>query len=262
MPWIKSPTVLLRHRKLLRLAAELNLPPVYVLGHLHALWHTVLEQQEDGNLSDWTEEMLADAAAYTGDAGRFVAALQRCGFLDNHVIPDWDDYAGRYLTYKYKPRKTKNRRQSDQRRTTVGPPHQPHEAAKRKCAVPSMTAPVWAAYAAKYRERYGVDPVRNAKINGQLAQFLRRIPVADAPALAAWYVEHPNALYVRSQHVIGLLLRDAEGLYTQWKSGRWMTAAKAHEHDARSTRGDMWREIAEELQAERRTIHVTAEHLN
>lgn len=110
MAWIESHTVLLRHRKLLLLATDLSLPPVQLLGHLHALWHTTMEQQEDGNLADWSNQMIAHAAAYSGDADAFVSALQARKWLDGKVVHDWIDYAGRYLTNKYRtanPKKLK-----------------------------------------------------------------------------------------------------------------------------------------------------------
>ena len=101
LAWIESHTVLLRHRKVLLLASDLALPPVYVIGHLHALWHAVIEQQEDGDLSEWPDLMIAQAAAYTDDAAHFVKSLQARKFLDVKVIHDWIEYAGLFLTRKY-----------------------------------------------------------------------------------------------------------------------------------------------------------------
>lgn len=102
MAWIESHTVLIRHRKLLQLAIALSLEPVHVMGHLHALWHSALEQQEDGNLSDWPDEMIAQAAHYKGDPTLFVSELQSKKWLNGKIIHDWLDYAGRYLTAKYR----------------------------------------------------------------------------------------------------------------------------------------------------------------
>lgn len=102
MPWIESHTVLLRHRKLLQLSAALSLDPVTTMGHLHALWHTVLEQQEDGDLTEWPDELIARAAAYKGDPSLFVRELQSKKWLDGKIVHDWMDYAGRYLTNKYR----------------------------------------------------------------------------------------------------------------------------------------------------------------
>lgn len=102
MAWISSHTVLMRHRKLIELARELRLKPVYVLGHLHALWHNALEQAEDGDLSQWSDEFISESACYSGDAPQFVSLLQKYKWLDNKIIHDWLDYVGKFLIVKYK----------------------------------------------------------------------------------------------------------------------------------------------------------------
>ena len=110
MGWIESHTVLLRHRKVLQLSASLSIPPVLVIGHLHALWHAVLEQQEDGDLSTWPNAMIAHAAAFVGDVDLFVTELQQKNWLDGKMVHDWLEYAGRYLESKYRtsnPKKLK-----------------------------------------------------------------------------------------------------------------------------------------------------------
>jgi len=101
MAWIESHTVLLRHRKLKEFARELRLSPVYAMGHLHSLWHNALEQAEDGDLSAWSDEFIAESASYSGDAPKFVRLLQKHKWLDGKVIHDWLDCAGMYLTRKY-----------------------------------------------------------------------------------------------------------------------------------------------------------------
>lgn len=101
MAWIESHTVLARHRKTLELAFDLQVNPVQIVGHLHVFWHTVLEQQEDGDLSKWSDQLIARAAMWEGDATEFVARLRERGWLDGHLVHDWIDYVGPYLTKKY-----------------------------------------------------------------------------------------------------------------------------------------------------------------
>jgi hypothetical protein len=110
MPWIESHTEIERHRKTILMAAELGIKRVYLSGHLHALWHHVLEQQEDGNLSNWPPALIAQMAEYDeGDSDRFVELLKKYCWIDakNNLIHDWLDYAGRYLTAKYRTRNPK-----------------------------------------------------------------------------------------------------------------------------------------------------------
>lgn len=84
----------------------------------------------------------------------------------------------------------------------------------------SKTAETWQTYSKAYLHRYKVDPVRNAKVNGQLAQLVDRLGADDAPKVARYYVEHNGARYVGATHKVDLLLIDAEALRTQWATGR------------------------------------------
>lgn len=102
MAWIESHTVLIRHRKLIEFAKDLVLMPVYAIGHLHALWYAALEQQEDGDLSGWSDQFIAESSCYVGDSELYVRSLQKHGWLDGKIIHDWFDYAGRYLSFRYR----------------------------------------------------------------------------------------------------------------------------------------------------------------
>ena len=90
---------------------------------------------------------------------------------------------------------------------------------------------VWDAYAEAFRVRYGCDPQRNAKVNGQIAQFLARVPLADAPEIARWYVRHIGAFYAASMHSVGLMLRDAEKLAAEWRRGERVNAETARRNE-------------------------------
>lgn len=73
------------------------------MGHLTALWHTALEQQENGDLSAWSPAMIADYSDYPGRPPRLVRALLKHGWLDGDMkLHDWWQYAGPYLRSKYK----------------------------------------------------------------------------------------------------------------------------------------------------------------
>ncbi len=62
--------------------------------------------------------------------------------------------------------------------------------------------------------------MRNAKVNGQMAQLLQRLGADEAPAVAQFFLSHKNLLYVRAMHPVDLLLRDAEKLRTEWATNR------------------------------------------
>lgn len=86
------------------------------------------------------------------------------------------------------------------------------------------TGAIWAAYVSAYDARYGVEPVRNAKVKGIIARYAARLPAGEAAEVAAFYVKHNGQFYVRAKHPVGLLLQDAEGLRTEWKTGATATA--------------------------------------
>jgi|JI10StandDraft_1071094.scaffolds.fasta_scaffold02886_27 hypothetical protein len=85
----------------------------------------------------------------------------------------------------------------------------------------------WDAYRAAYKNRYREEPVRNATVNSQLAQFVKRIPESEAPLVAEFYLTHNDAFYVKQLHPVGLMLKDAEALRTQWARGRAITGSDA-----------------------------------
>lgn len=93
----------------------------------------------------------------------------------------------------------------------------------------SVSSEVWVAYEGVYLKRYGEIPRRNAKVNGQLAQFVQRLSREEAPLVAEFYLGHNDSFYVKSLHPVGLLLRDAEALRTQWARGRAITGTDARE---------------------------------
>jgi phage replication O-like protein O len=82
-----------------------------------------------------------------------------------------------------------------------------------------QTAPTWKAYKDAYFIRYGVDPIRNAKVNGQIAQFIKRVPVNEAPHIASHYVKQ-NGFYADRMHPVDFMLKDAEKLRTEWATGK------------------------------------------
>ena len=101
MAWIESHTVLMRHRKVAHLANALRLRRSAIIGHLHALWHAALEQQDDGDLSSWSDEFIAECSDFPGDAPQYVRLLQEAGWLDGKLLHDWPDYAGAFLRSRY-----------------------------------------------------------------------------------------------------------------------------------------------------------------
>lgn len=143
------------------------------------------------------------------------------------------------------------------------PPTEPRsgKVAQKRAPKPAASAEVWDFYSKAYALKYGTDPVRNAKINAQMAQLVARLG-ADAPFVAGHYLKHQNALYVRATHPVDLLLRDAESLRTAWITGNQVTQTQASQADKTQTNVNVFgpmlaearaREAKDKLDAQRTT---------
>ena len=101
----------------------------------------------------------------------------------------------------------------------------------------------WQAYSDAYEVRYGAKPVRNATVNSQLTNFIKRIGLEESPFVAAFYVNHNNQFYVQKMHTVGLLLADAEKLRTEWATNRQVTSTQARQVDKTQTRGNVFNKL-------------------
>ena len=80
----------------------------------------------------------------------------------------------------------------------------------------SKTKELWESYSAAYRNRYGVDPVRNATVNGQLSQIIKRLGEKDSPHVATYFVDLEDSWYCKQGHPVGAFLKDCEKIRTMW----------------------------------------------
>ena len=104
----------------------------------------------------------------------------------------------------------------------------------------------WEAYHTAYQARYHVDPVRNKQVNSHLKQLVSRLGADDAPRIAAFYLTHNKPFYVSARHPTNLLIRDCEGLRTEWATGIKSTtleARSAETSDAATAQVDRVRKL-------------------
>lgn len=113
----------------------------------------------------------------------------------------------------------------------------------------AKTARVWEAYSEAYFARYGQYPERNEKVNGQLANFLKRVKAEEAPGIAAFYVRHSKAFYVGKLHAVDWLLKDAEALRTQWANGAAITETEARQVDRTAATANAFAPLIAEAEA-------------
>lgn len=120
---------------------------------------------------------------------------------------------------------------------------------------PPPTAGTWKAYARAYETRYSVEPVRNATVNGQLANLVKRLGAEEAPSVAAHYVRSNNSRYVSCGHGVGMLVQDAEKLRTEWATGRQGTATQARLADRAQSNLNAFAPLIDEARARQRETH-------
>lgn len=125
-----------------------------------------------------------------------------------------------------------------------------HKPIEKTSGEPSAapTNAVWESYAEAYTARYGEPPIRNAKSNGILKTFLTRIPAAEAPMVAAFYVRHPSAFYATKMHPLNVMLDDAEKLRTEWATNRAVTSIEARNQE-RTASNPFARMVGEQREA-------------
>lgn len=116
MAWIESHDNLSRHPKTRRAARMLGVSIPTMMGHLHLLWHWCLEYADDGDLSPYDADDIADAVMWEGEPDTLIDALLNCGpgdkagFLEEGqhglIVHDWMDYAGKLVAKREEARES------------------------------------------------------------------------------------------------------------------------------------------------------------
>ena len=102
MAWIQVHQTLKDHRKVLAAADELDIEPAHMLGLLISFWLWALDNAPTGSLAGISPRMIARAAQYNEDPGKFVDTLKDVGLLDtdqagNLELHDWYEYTGQLI---------------------------------------------------------------------------------------------------------------------------------------------------------------------
>jgi DNA-binding MarR family transcriptional regulator len=114
----------------------------------------------------------------------------------------------------------------------------------------------WAAYRTAYRVRHGVDPVRNAKVNTNVRDLVKRLGREEAPHVARWFLSVNEQYAVKRMHDLGVLLAGAEAYRTQWATNRQVTETSARHTDQTQSNLSAADEAIELLRSRRQTNAV------
>ncbi|MDY7990661.1 hypothetical protein UY286_08760 [Paenibacillus polymyxa] len=101
MAWIESHQGTDRHPKTRKLCRKLGISTPAAVGHLHMFWWWAMDFAQDGDISRYGPDDIADAIEWDGDSVQLYTALVEAGFIDEteagREIHDWYAYAGRLI---------------------------------------------------------------------------------------------------------------------------------------------------------------------
>lgn len=110
----------------------------------------------------------------------------------------------------------------------------PKKLAEQKDEPNPVNLLTWQAYKQAYTDRYSVPPIRDAATNAKIKSVVKGLG-EEAPMVAAFFVFHNDARYVRGMHQIGFLATDYAKLRTEWATNTLMTQATANQTDKTAT---------------------------
>ncbi|HML81064.1 MAG TPA: DUF1376 domain-containing protein [Thiomonas arsenitoxydans] len=92
---------------------------------------------------------------------------------------------------------------------------------------------LWQSYAQAFQSRYDAPPLRDGRVNYQLASLARSLG-QQAPAVAVHYLQSNHDWYVKKGHDLGTLLADASKVRADWmaasKRAAQLDAVRARNH--------------------------------
>lgn len=74
------------------------------------------------------------------------------------------------------------------------------------------TNPAWFAYCEEMFGKYSVEPKRNARTNGLIANIIARCGEEEAPRLIRFVFQRKNEFYERLKYPLGIIVKDLDGL--------------------------------------------------
>jgi hypothetical protein len=122
MAWIESHDNIADHPKTRKVARDMKMSVVEVVGALHCLWHWCLRYAEDGDLSRFEPRLIADASRLHSrrSAEHYIESLIEAGgpgkpgFLERTkdgrlLVHDWWDFAGKLIEKRKADRERKRK---------------------------------------------------------------------------------------------------------------------------------------------------------
>jgi DnaD/phage-associated family protein len=211
---------------------DINLPQT--VGHLHFLWWWALDYAEDGDLTAFYPEDIADAAIYEGDADKFLEALESVGFVDNlngtlH-LHDWHDYAGKLLSRRDKNKERMKAARATNVRDTCNA-QDAHVQDTCVATVPNQTVP-------------NSTIQKDKNISGEVIQIWEQgtgqvISSADESSLSVFFekgmdIELLRQAIIRAKSQGVVKARYCKGILKNWQESKILTLADLEARESRT----------------------------
>lgn len=267
--WIKVETTTPDKEQVHQIAEELQISPEAVVGHLFRVWIWADQHSISGDAISVTDVTLDSIAHVAGMA----KAMRNAGWLvgaGKIGFPKFDRHNGKTAKNRALTKDRMKRHRDDGNVTPPSPEKRreekkiesrdslrsspiTHVGGNSRDLTPTKpttsqitTGPAWDAYEFAYAARYRAAPKRNARVNGQMASFVRLVGKDEAPGIVEFYLRHNDARYVREGHSVGMLVAHAEKLHTEWSTGRRVTTTAAQQADKLQATGDVFGKLIEE----------------
>jgi uncharacterized protein YdaU (DUF1376 family) len=218
-------------------------------------YHERCEQELDSYRKTNSQKSAAGKASAAARAARLQGLINSTSTavptavqLTNNQEPITKNHKPRTINQEPEPNQVQEQPQQQPHSDAV-PASAPQKRTRKPAKAEPGTGKVWVAYATAYWNRYGVEPVRNAMVNGQLSNLVKRIGLDDAEHVAAFFVGHQHRFYVEKMHAVGLMLADCEKLRTEWATSTQMTNTRAVQQDRTQTNFDAFAPLIAEARA-------------
>lgn len=107
----------------------------------------------------------------------------------------------------------------------------------------------WNAYSKAYLNRYRVSPLRGAKVNTLLGQFVELVGKDDAPLIAEYYVCLNDKWFQTKAHDVATMLQNAQAIRTQWATGTNKTSIDYRNQERTSNNQSVQQRIEQRIMA-------------
>lgn len=214
-----------QHPKTRKLARRLGVSIPTAIGHLHLLWHFALKYAQDGDLSRFDNDEIADGCMWEGDPSDLYEAFCAAGWIEDATIHDWHEYGGKAIKQK-EGNAERQQRWRDRHKTVSKPsPNNPV----------TVTSPLYNALEEKRIdqkiEEETIDPPNPPKGGGRAKRAAPKTPLpADftvTDAMRAWADEKAPGVDIDVETERFLDRNRREGsTYADWPAAWrfWMTS--------------------------------------